>query len=867
MSQKPDAKRSKAFTVFLFFTLLGVVYSWPLIINVTDGIPYTYKPDPVYQTVRMFHGDHLQAYYHIGLLKKAATGAIDWFSNPYEFATESQPPMFTTYFLPVTIFYLPFSFISETVAYNILTWLSFGLAGLAGYLWVAQLTGSRTAGLMGGILLNFLPLRLVELYGGHPSGHAVFYFPLALYFFDRAVKTRSLMSGVFGGLTIIGFTYQYPYFVYYLFMFLMVYIPWRLGPEIFSMVREGKTGFARLKELVVVGIPFAIGALTSVWVMLSYKKAVVSKSSFAAGRTMGEVSLFSPDLSAVVIPDPGHTVYFGIATLIPLVALALVFFVKRAEEPNKADITLFTVIFIVTYILAFGTTLNSYIPLYSLFYEHFPYFNFSRNPTKIMIVTAVSLSALGGYVTAWALRRKTGKVGVTIILLVSMLAVMIDYHPKQAIGITLLDKENRVYTRLAKVAGEKKSINIPLWPGESAWSSIYQYYALLSKTAMINGYSPIVSQTYIDEIFWPLFTLNSGDISKEQATMLRGLNVGYLLFHEEAYPPKVSAYSPQLALRRLLRSPYLELVDKEEPIWLFAVRKEPGDGEPSTLTMPGGFLFQSEYLPRIKGGLVEDGEAYNGLALAGASGVEDFLNAGPYKTFPAGRYKATFRIRTGAKPVEGDLLVIDVAGEGGSNVRALRVITSADFPVPGRYEEFTLGYDLSVGIPWQVEFRAKSTGRSDIFIDSVYVRFADQVDPLFTVEAEDLNYTGTIRSHGSVEGGKAVFSTPDRDPSTLMVYGPGRILPAGSYTAYFRMKTEASMATPNAVADVEIYSENLGRNLATRTVTGEETGSVYTDVTVPFAIEKPDAVDFKVIFKGSAPLWVDRITVAKVAGE
>ncbi|MBF0634756.1 MAG: hypothetical protein HQK85_08870, partial [Nitrospinae bacterium] len=75
-------------SVFLLFLALGLVYSWPLATHLRDGIPYGYDADPLYATAPMYEGDHLQNYYHFGLLKHAATGHIPWFSNPLEFVAE-----------------------------------------------------------------------------------------------------------------------------------------------------------------------------------------------------------------------------------------------------------------------------------------------------------------------------------------------------------------------------------------------------------------------------------------------------------------------------------------------------------------------------------------------------------------------------------------------------------------------------------------------------------------------------------------------------------------------------------------------------------------------------------------------------------
>ena len=845
--------------IFLLFTLLGLLYTWPLALYIFDGIPFSYKVDPAFQVSTLFVGDHLQAYYHLGLMNKAATGAIDLFSNPYEFATDHGGQFPSSHFLPVSIIYLPFSFISLTFGYNMMLLASFGLAGLAAYLWVSDLTGSRIAGVFGGIVFNLLPLRLVELYGGHPAGHAIFLFPLALFFFDRAVKLKSPAWSALAGLAVLGFSFQYLYFCYYLLLFFLVYIPWRTVPIIREAIAKGN---GELTRFLVAGVPFATGLAATVWVMLSFKKGYVDKSAFPGGRGMDEIALFSPKISEIWAPGASYSVYLGVATFLGVAAILYGLSAKKDKEPARRDILFFSTVFVLTYILAFGLSLHDHFPLYSLFYKTVPAFKFSRAPAKIMIITVTILAALAGYLVTAAIRNKK-RVWI-LALALALVGVMIDYHPKKDIGLCLMDENNPVYATLAQKSGGSKVLNIPIWPGESAWESIYEYYALQSEVPMINGYSPVVSKTFTEKVFWPLAPVNSGDIGPEQARLIKELGVSHVIFHEEAYPAKISAYPPRFVLEKLLNSPYLTLVEGSEPLWLFAVTDDPTETfrHPVESKSPFGAYFVAAGLPRIKGKVEKTTDTASGFTLVGEPGVSGFLNAGPYRTFPSGRYRAAFRIKVeGSFGDDDHLATLDVTSDKGRKVVTQKEIRGADFTDLGRYQLFWLEYNLPPGPFWQIELRTKSTGAAKILLDTLYVVQASAKDPLGNVEAEELYYYGAIAEDNLASGKEAVLFSPKKSPRTKVLYGPARRLEAGEYEASYYMKGRGVGKT---VARVAVYSLGARKIIAERSVGPDDISEEYKKISLRFKVSHFDAVEFQVFYESDALLWLDRIEVTPV---
>lgn len=854
--------------VFLLFCALGLAYSWPLALHLFDGIPYGYDANQLYATARLYEGDHLQHYYHLGLLKQAAAGHIPWFSNPLEFAAEPDPGRLFTYGLPLSLLYLPVAFYSMPLAYNLFVILSLGLAGVSMYMWGGRLTGSRAGGLVAAFIFNFFPIRMVELFGGHPSGFVAFLFPLTLYFFDRAVEQRSAKDGVIAGVLAFIAAVQYLYLSYYLLMFLMVYIPWRVIPALARpSLAEGAWG--NIRRLAIAGTPFVLGVAASLWWMI-FLKRMIRRSTFSQeGRTVGEVNLFSSPVEAMWDTSHGWQVYMGVALAGAAFGLiyGLLAFNRNRHKPANWDILFFTGVFAVSYILAFGFTLDRYVPLYSIFYKHFPYFNLSRNPAKIMVIAMPMLSLLGGYMVAWLARDGVGRKWGGVLAMAFTLAVAVNFHPKKAVGVCLLDEGNETYAFLAAQSGGKPILNLPVWPGESSWESIYEYYAVQSGVPMINGYSPVVEKDHVEKVFWPLFPMNSGDMAEAQHRRLKDLGVGFVVLHTDAFPAKVSSFSPYFTLERLKRSPYLSLVKGADPLWVFAVRDKAVVGPVQNVSSQMGFLFQMENLPNLKGKTVKDDQAGNGFALAGAGAVPpdagDLLNAGPYATLPSGRYAVTFRVKVSDNK-SGSLVKLDVVAREGKTILAVRELAGTDFSEAGKYQDVTLGFTLEPGLPWQVEFRAYRLGEPEVFVDNAYLRFAETLDPKYHFEAEELfYYSGRLVSEG--QGGGSIRSIPGLNPSDVMLFGPGRMYDAGRYRVTARVAV-GDMKAKGSAGRIEVISGNRREKIATVTITPihAQPDRGFAEIGADFTLSQRDTVEVKVFFEGTAPLTVDYLEIIPV---
>jgi hypothetical protein len=96
---------------------------------------------------------------------------------------------------------------------------------------------------------------------------------------------------------------------------------------------------------------------------------------------------------------------------------------------------------------------------------------------------------------------------------------------------------------------------------------------------------------------------------------------------------------------------------------------------------------------------------------------------GPYTTvLPAGQYRAYFRLKVPTATITRslELLKLDVAGDGGSELLGVRYVRGTDFRAGERYQEIAVDFELlTAGI--QSEFRVESYGLSSLWLDRVHV--------------------------------------------------------------------------------------------------------------------------------------------------
>ena len=141
--------------------------------------------------------------------------------------------------------------------------------------------------------------------------------------------------------------------------------------------------------------------------------------------------------------------------------------------------------------------------------------------------------------------------------------------------LCLLDHDQAAYRAVAeeaRAAGQRPHIlALPLWPGDSHFTSVYQYYASLYRIRMVNGYRATARIPYLEKVFQPLEGMNKGFITDAQLDRLLSWGVNHIVLHEDLFPEKVSPFPVGRTLEALLNHPRLRLSGHERSVWSFAI--------------------------------------------------------------------------------------------------------------------------------------------------------------------------------------------------------------------------------------------------------------------------------------------------------
>ena len=132
-------------------------------------------------------------------------------------------------------------------------------------------------------------------------------------------------------------------------------------------------------------------------------------------------------------------------------------------------------------------------------------------------------------------------------------------------------------------------------------------------------------------------------------------------------------------------------------------------------------IFEAEISNRNTGMVRYDSQASNKFAVLAetATDREGHLVFGPYKDYPPGTYRATFRLKTNNKTLSGEFLTLDISANKGKRIIAARDICGKDFLNEDSYQDFSLSFALEKGSP--IEFRVYFNRISDLWVDYIKV--------------------------------------------------------------------------------------------------------------------------------------------------
>lgn len=559
------------------------LYAWPLPRVVFSGIPASQDRDgPACR--RMTAGDHLQFLYHLWLTADMVRGETPLFHNPYEFNTGRDQDRFRR-----SALFLPFSLVYAAAAQaggrafgmNTAAFLSLWLGYLFTWLLARRYTDRDATAAAAALVALALPYRWNGILGGSPAGLAACWVPGFLLGLDLAVRKGSHKGGALAGLCLLFAAWGD---AHVLFFSVLVAPCWCLLAAVATRPATAAHLRPLLRRLVALW-PAGAGLLLALLYRL-WKMQNITESVMAHGRSWAELALYSPRWKALLsleVPSLGRQVYTG-GFLAGVVLLGLVGLWVRRRRLRGSFRPMVVLLLLVLGVAAVLTlALGIHGPVHGLplraVRKLIPPYRMIRQPAKIFLLapTLLSVAVAMALTGCQALTRKAW--WPASVLSVFAMVLLADYQRPTRPSICLLDTEQQAYEAVARDAGARgtaaHALAVPLWPGNSHWSSLYQYYASLYRIRMVNGYSPTVKRSYRERVFFGFDSVNKGALSDCQLEALQRMRVRYLLLHENAFPEIVSPLPVAFTLKSLLNHPRLELMEQDGEVWAFRILPDP----------------------------------------------------------------------------------------------------------------------------------------------------------------------------------------------------------------------------------------------------------------------------------------------------
>ncbi len=843
-------ERKRILLALMVSLAVWAVFTWPLPRHTAKAIPYSSQLHNQELIHSMEPGDHLQYLYFLDLVKHMVTGETPWMYNLYEFNTGNDAERFEPdpYFIPFSLLFTVIALIGNlALAWNltglICLWLSYWVT----WKLVRRYTESDWLAAIAALLTFALPYRWATLLGGSPTGLAMLWPPIVMYGLDIAMRENRWSGGVMAGAAILFSLWT----DMHVFFFVVLMAPcWCLFVFIVKVdfAWGQRSSYHRL-FLALLPVPLFVAGAMGLRRLHTLDQALVAEES----RTWKEAALFSPHPVGLLEHASGITghIYIGYGVILLIaagMAMMLITLVVRGRKSvamrEALGFILLTTGIAVLLLLALGTYGPHGGKMFDLARNYIPFYGMIRQSGKIycllppMLAMASILAFRSG---SWIPLRTVWKVA-WMVLFVWMLA---DGYRHVGIGLTWFNPRQGGYEAVARDSAEHHlrsgAVVIPLWPGDSHFTSVYQIYALEYGIRMVNGYSPTVTQRYKNEIFHPFSSINQGVLVDQQLDALLARGIHYILLHQNMFPEQVSPFPVGFTIRNLLNNPRLEFLHQDERVWAFKIHKEP-TVRPAVL-MDWTTVFSSvrrevefySQQPFIRTNELSAGN----FSFVSCDGTNGLVNIPELKVAQTTDLAWLIRARG-----QGTLSVVSGSMDQPAVELSIstpswewhRVAVDQPYPIGPcglRLDSVSGQIDIDVvvlvGGPW----RNPSPGES------------------FEFSAARFFHAGYMDAKSE----HVVLNTID-DPVAITLYGPKLPFEPGSYEVEFYFTSFAEPGTDLGVLNLE-HDDKTGRGLPLRVVAGQPAKGV---------VDRTDNLPLNVVFVYSslADMEINRIRFTRI---
>lgn len=569
----------------LLSTVIWIGFSWPLPRHVASGVPSSSTNVEKGAVRTMIMGDHLQLVYNYWIFSDMLSGKTRFFHNLYEFNTgDDDARRYVGFdFMPFTlVFTIGYWLGGRAFAWNMTGLMSLWVTLLLTWLLAREYTRKELTAATMALVSVALPYLWAMNLGGSPTGYAMAFVPMLLWGLDVGIRRGKAIGGMVAGLSILCSFLNDAH----VFMFSLLVAPcWAVFVALHA--REERFWNVRRWLRMFVGLlPFALLAVFLI-VLIHSRKEIVTETTIEHGRNMGEVAAFSPRPEGLYdwrSTGISSSIYMGIILpVLFLIGLLMqvweTFKAPKTRWRESAALLLLLVGIGMIIILALGPNGPMNGRFFDLARRLIPNFSMIRQPAKIYSLLPPMLAVAACLSMKPILVRISGPRSQAVLLTTITALFCLEYKAQVRPTICIMDKAQAAYAAVADDAAsmgrDARAIVIPIWPGDSAWSSLYEHYASLYRIRMINGYLPVVPNDYIETIYKKFEYLNGGIVTDEQLDDLLDRGIDHLLLHEDAFPEQVSSFGVSFTLARFLKDPRLALLRQGENVWAFRILEQP----------------------------------------------------------------------------------------------------------------------------------------------------------------------------------------------------------------------------------------------------------------------------------------------------
>jgi len=701
--------------VFALFALLSILMTYPVVRDLWSAVPGDL-------------GDPLFASWILGWsMHKILHLDFQGFWDTNIFYPAPLVLVYSEHFLGHLPLALPTYLLSGSLlfTYNLLFLASFILSGWGMYVFVKDVTGNQSAGLISGLIFAFFPFRFGQL--GHLQVLTVQWLPFIFLFLNRLLVqptyTHLLLFGFFCLLEVLSCGYYGLFLTPFIGLFVLhTFIARR---ELPSRDLTRKLLFCAI-GLVVLAAP------------VIYPYIQVSRL-LRFHRRIGDLMYYSADLTSYLSAPSGNWIWGdltrrlsrpeaalhpGLITVFLAALGALLSIKKKPTDALQKRMTQFAVLMALSaYLLSLGPKVQLFgRPLFSgpyhLLYKFAPGFDVVRVPARFGPFFMFAAAILAGYGILEIERRVRTLWIKWLSSLIIGLLILTEYASAPIPTVTVPGKGSPtpVYHWLSSQPANTPIVEIPLhW---MVGDIEYVYFSTFHWKDILNGYS-----SYTPPFSIPAQLRIDGSLSLPALDFLEEIGVRYVIIHMDKLNPTnretLLAAMPRFHSR-------LRKIHEFGPDHVYEIIRHKTlsrqDAFRRLLSMPK--IFPAEGLPSLVGRLASDPLAQGRIVRRADKGEAGVVIFGPYAPLPSGRYQARFFLRLiGAHADHAEQIgQLDVTTDGGSKRLAVRDLRTDLLSQQIGFQMMPLDFEVgSDNHQTAIECRVTSTGKVAIAVERVEI--------------------------------------------------------------------------------------------------------------------------------------------------